>query len=252
MNKLVKSSVVLIVLTIVMAALTFKTDFLTEQKKYARVRSAFSEKETLVLQQLKKLDLEANNFNILIAVYKDSDEFEIYAKKKSEINYKLLNTYTICSRSGKPGPKRAQGDYQVPEGFYNIDQFNPASNFHLSLGLNYPNQSDRRKSEASDLGGAIFIHGSCVTIGCLPMTDEKIKEIYIYAVLAKNNGQSNIPVYIFPFKMTNQNFKVYKEKYKSNNDLIGFWTNLKVGFDKFLKEKKELKIVVEANGDYKF
>jgi len=247
-----KTTAVLILLTIVMAALTFKTDFLTEQKKFARVRSAFSEKEKLVRQQLNKLGLEENNFNILIAVYKESDEFEIYAKKKSEINYRLLNTYRICSRSGKPGPKREQGDYQVPEGFYNIDQFNPASNFHLSLGLNYPNQSDRRKSKASDLGGAIFIHGSCVTIGCIPMTDEKIKEIYIYAVLAKNNGQSSIPVYIFPFKMTDQNFNFYKEKYKGNNDLIGFWTNLKVGFDKFFKEKKELRILVESNGDYKF
>jgi murein L,D-transpeptidase YafK len=32
-----------------------------------------------------------------------------------------------------------EGDYQVPEGFYYITEFNPASNYHLSLGINYPN-----------------------------------------------------------------------------------------------------------------
>lgn len=70
----------------------------------------------------------------------------------------------------------------------------------MSLGLNYPNLSDRKKSKATNLGGDIFIHGDCVTIGCLPMTNELIKEIYLYAIYAKNNGQEKIPVYIFPIQ----------------------------------------------------
>ncbi len=45
--------------------------------------------------------------------------------------------------AGTLGPKRMQGDYKVPEGFYYINEFNPKSSFHLSLGLNYPNASDR-------------------------------------------------------------------------------------------------------------
>jgi murein L,D-transpeptidase YafK len=242
----------LILLTLVLTALTFKTDFLTEQKKFARVRTAFTEKEKLIEQKLNDIGLKTDNFNVLIVVYKDSDELDIYAKKKTETNYNFLNSYKICSRSGKLGPKRKQGDYQVPEGFYKIDQFNPTSSFYLSLGVNYPNQADRKKSNAPDLGGDIFIHGSCVTIGCLPMTDEKIKEIYIYAVLAKNNGQTNIPVYIFPFKMTDQNFNSYKEKYNGNKELIEFWSNLKIGYDRFVKENKELKILVDPKGDYTF
>jgi len=43
--------------------------------------------------------------------------------------------------SGKLGPKRQQGDMQIPEGFYHISGFNPASNFYLSLRINYPNPS---------------------------------------------------------------------------------------------------------------
>ncbi|MHC1778339.1 MAG: murein L,D-transpeptidase family protein [Lentimicrobium sp.] len=247
-----KTTAALISMIFMLEALTFRADFLTEQKKYERVRTAFREKELMIEQKLAETKLEKDNLNILIAVYKETDEFEIHAKKKTESEYRLLNSYRICSRSGQPGPKRKQGDGQVPEGFYKINQFNPVSNFYLSLGLNYPNQADRKKSKATDPGGNIFIHGSCVTIGCLPMTDNKIKEIYVYAVLAKNCGQADIPVYIFPFRMTDQNFSTYKGKYINNKELIDFWTNLKAGYDKFTVEKNELKITIDAKGDYKF
>ena len=150
------------------------------------------------------------------------------------------------------GPKRKQGDNQVPEGFYHIDAFNPFSNFYLSLGLNYPNQSDRKKSKAANLGGDIFIHGDCVTIGCLPMTNDKIKEIYIYAIQARQSGQLKIPVYIFPFRQTDENMKKYKSTYQNNQELLGFWNNLKVGYDKFQKDFQELKVRVDANGNYLF
>jgi len=247
-----KTILTIIFLTLILGASTIPTSFITEQKKYERVRTAFTEKEKGIEQKLKETGIETGNLNIMIVVYKDSDELELYARKKTETSYKKLITYKICSRSGVLGPKRKQGDGQVPEGFYTINQFNPLSNFYLSLGVSYPNQSDRRKSNASDLGGSIFIHGNCVTIGCLPMTDDKIKEIYVYAVHAKNNGQTNIPVYIFPFRMTEENFSSYESKYKSNKELISFWKNLKTGYTQFAKDKSDLKVKVEANGDYKF
>jgi murein L,D-transpeptidase YafK len=185
-------------------------------------------------------------------VFKDSDEFEIYAKSKTESVYSKLISYKVCGRSGQLGPKRKQGDLQVPEGFYHINRYNPTSNFHLSLGLNYPNLSDQLKSKFSNLGGDIFIHGSCVTIGCLPLTDDFIKEVYLYAIHAKNNGQSKVPVYIFPFKMTDKNFSFNKDKYKENRDLLDFWSNLKNGYDSFEKDKKELKFTIDKNGNYIF
>ena len=81
------------------------------------------------------------------------------------------------------------------------------------------------------------------------MTDDKIKEIYLYAIHAKNNGQLKIPVYVFPFKMTDQNFSTYKNQ-PNNNSLVDFWTNLKTGYDKFMVDKKELKISVDKYGNY--
>ncbi len=70
--------------------------------------------------------------------------------------------------------------------------------------------------------------------------------------MQKNNGQSKIPVYVFPFKMTDQNFSTYKNKYKNNKGLILFWEKLKTGHDKFIKVLKELNIKVAENGDYTY
>jgi murein L,D-transpeptidase YafK len=247
-----KTTVTLILVAILFWAFAFQADFLTEQKGFERVRTSIKEKQKSLENNLKENKLELDNFNLLIVAYKDDDKLELYAKQKQEISYRKILSYNVCLRSGKLGPKRKQGDYQVPEGFYHIDRFNPTSNFYLSLGLNYPNKSDRKKSKYSNLGGDIFIHGSCVTIGCLPMTDDKIKEIYLYAIHAKNNGQARIPVYIFPFKMTDQNMKNYKEKYNDNEELIRFWTNLKVGYDMFISDKKPLNISFADNGDYAY
>ncbi|GHT32563.1 hypothetical protein FACS189434_04590 [Bacteroidia bacterium] len=226
--------------------------FLQQQKQYGRVRTALTEKEQIIKDNLLKHNLTTDNVQILIIAYKAEKQLEIYACKKGESIYKQIAVYDVCALSGQLGAKRMQGDGQVPEGFYQIDRFNPASNFYLSLGINYPNQSDKKKSKAARLGGDIFIHGSCVTIGCLPMTNEKIKEIYLYAVYARNNGQKNIPVYIFPFRMTDSNFETYKNRYAQNKELIDFWTNLKTGYDKFFINKKALRITVDATGDYVF
>ena len=54
------------------------------------------------------------------------------------------------------------------------------------------------------------------------MTGDKIKEIYIYAIFARNNGQTKIPVYIFPFRMNNSNWEHYEKKYIDNKELIKF------------------------------
>ncbi|MDR0682474.1 MAG: L,D-transpeptidase family protein [Dysgonamonadaceae bacterium] len=245
-------SVLIIILQAVCFTLPAQTTFLQQQKSYSRVRTAIAEKEKAVKENLRKNRLTPDSVHILITVFKSEKQLEIYAKNKTDSTCSKIASYNICRSSGKLGPKRKEGDGQVPEGFYHIDRFNPFSNFYLSLGINYPNLSDRKKSHAEKLGGDIFIHGSCVTIGCLPMTDNVIKEIYLYAVLARNNGQSKIPVYIFPFRMTDVNFNAYQQKYKANEELIAFWTNLKTGYDKFEKEKRTLNVSVNKNGDYVF
>ncbi|MCT4622304.1 MAG: L,D-transpeptidase family protein, partial [Schleiferiaceae bacterium] len=134
--------------------------------------------------------------------------------------------------SGDIGPKRKQGDYQVPEGFYSIDRFNPQSTYHLSLGLNYPNQSDKILSSKTSPGGNIFIHGSCVSAGCLAITDEWIEELYVYCVEAQNNG-GTIQVTIFPFKPSVENMMYNTLGYPELKHEFSLWTDLKRGYDQF-------------------
>jgi len=242
----------ILLLALVLSLFIVQNSFINEQKKFERVRKAYADKGTLISQTLKEHEINENDLNILIVAYKEEQELELYAKNKSEQNYKKIKTYTICASSGDLGPKRKMGDAQVPEGFYHIDRFNPSSNYYLSLGINYPNQSDVKKSMAANLGGDIFIHGSCVTIGCLPMTDDKIKEIYLYAIEAKQAGQSKIPVYIFPYKMTDENMEDFSQVYKTNQALIKFWANLKKGYEAFQKDKKALNVNIDPSGNYFF
>jgi murein L,D-transpeptidase YafK len=233
-------------------AMAAQNSFLDEQKKYERVRTALKEKNETVSKSLLSANISAEKLNILFVVYKDEAILELFAKNSGEKSYKLLRQYDVLQSSGTPGPKSAQGDRQVPEGFYHIDRFNPFSNFYLSLGINYPNATDKLRSKAANMGGDIFIHGSFVTIGCLPMSDDKIKEIYLYALFAKNAGQTNIPVYIFPFKMSEKNTSKFTKKYAEDAKLLLFWQNLKIGYDKFSDTKESLKFKAGEEGLYLF
>jgi murein L,D-transpeptidase YafK len=202
------------------------------------VRQAYKDKENNMLALLQKKGIDKKELKIYLRAFKSEKKMELWGKNSYDENYKLIKNYDICRTSGKLGPKRKQGDLQIPEGFYHINRFNPYSNFYLSLGINYPNKSDRILGIKNNPGGDIFIHGDCVTIGCLPITNEQIKELYIFCVEARNNGQTTIPVTIFPSMLSETKFKRLTNKYDSDPDKIGLWTDLKKGFDIFNKTKQ--------------
>src|SRR6185295_14539267 len=83
-----------------------------------------------------------------------------------------------------------------------VTRFNPLSLFHLSLGLDYPNVADRAAGQpGGSLGGDIFIHGGCASVGCIPLGDQAIEEVYVAALDARARGQQSIPVHIFPRRL---------------------------------------------------
>ncbi|RYY36288.1 MAG: hypothetical protein EOP46_07055 [Sphingobacteriaceae bacterium] len=227
-------------------------NFLSKQKSNSRVKTAYTDKENKLAERLAPFHISLNNINILITAFKAEQQLVVYIKRPTEPRYQRFASYDICSTSGMLGPKRQRGDGQVPEGFYYIDRFNPSSSFYLSLGLNYPNQADRIRAGKNDPGSDIFIHGSCVTIGCMPMTDELIKEIYILALQAHNSGQEKIPVYVFPFKFDGINADKFAARYKGDKAIQSFWSNLKRGYDSFKTTSRELKTSVNKNGEYMF
>lgn len=215
---------------------TTEGEFKDNQLRYSRVRNAFSEKGELAAS-LKS----SGELNIFLRGLKQEKELELWASN-GRGPYRLVKTYPFCSFSGELGPKRKQGDGQVPEGLYHIDRYNPSSNFYLSLGINYPNKSDQIR-KTGPAGGDIFIHGSCVTIGCIPIEDSGIMELYAVAVEAKDAGQTKIPVHIFPFRMN-------KEKAQISGSNKEFWEELLPLYNEF-EQKKEIPVFsISGSGQY--
>jgi murein L,D-transpeptidase YafK len=224
--------------------------FRDQQRTNIRVKNAYSEKESQLKALLKEKGIEDFNIELFIRVLKKEKQLEVWVCKKGSGQFIKLITYSICRSSGELGPKRQEGDLQVPEGFYYINMFNPLSNFHLSLGINYPNDSDKILGVKGKLGGSIFIHGNCVTIGCIPITDDKIKELYVLCVEAKNAGQSKIPVHIFPSSMSGNAYETLLSDHVQNPNLVNFWVNLKTIWDYFENNKSLPRIGVVTNGSY--
>lgn len=234
----------ILLLTMTTSALA-QSGFKDQQLKFERVRTAYDQKWESLRKELALTAIKSP-FKLYIAVYKSEGKLEVWLQATAQRKYQLFKTYNFCAHSGTLGPKVKEGDLQTPEGFYYLNAFNPKSNFYLSLGVNYPNSIDLRRSGQEKPGGDIYIHGNCVTIGCIPLTDEKIKEIYVLAVEAKNSGQLQISVNIFPFKMTDANLKKYIVQYPKQ---AAFWRNLQKGYAHFEKHKT-LPIVREVKGNY--
>ncbi|HAA14043.1 MAG TPA: hypothetical protein DCE41_21065 [Cytophagales bacterium] len=228
------------------AANTFKE----EQLRYPRVRQAYAEKEEGMKALLKQYGIRTNEVQLYLRGFKHEQQLEVWAKNRSDSQYQRIKTYDMCRTSGALGPKRKQGDGQIPEGYYHLSYFNPASNFHLSLKVNYPNRSDQILGQAGSLGGDIFVHGACVTIGCIPITDDKIKELYLLCVEAKNNGQPKIPITLFPAKLGND---VYSNLLagQPNPKVKELWIDLKAGYDHFNVNKTLPTISFLDNGRHR-
>ncbi len=219
----------------------------TPQDAYPRVRQARAAKGALVREIFESRGIPYPPPRLFLRVFKQERVLEVWAAGETEATYVLVKTYPICALSGSPGPKRRQGDGQIPEGFYQVVGFNPASAYHLSFRLNYPNQSDRILG-TPPLGGDIFIHGDCVTIGCIPITDTLIEELYLIALDTHAAGQK-IPVHIFPARMTSSRMTRWKQE---RPDLYPFWCNLEQGYRYFEEHRRPPRVSVDEAGRYHF
>ena len=228
------------------------SDFKKEQLRHLKVKQAYKDKEAFIDELLQSKNLKKSDFELLLVAFKHEAVLEAWGRPfgKKDEPFVLLRSFDICASSGDLGPKRKEGDSQVPEGFYHVSYFNPQSDYYVSLGVSYPNESDRILSDKRRPGGSIAIHGDCVTIGCLPLTDEKMKELYILAVEARSNGQTKIPVHIYPFRMTKENFKMITPDYPTKT--VKFWENIRVMYDFFEKNKNITYVGCDRNGAYVF
>jgi murein L,D-transpeptidase YafK len=241
----------LLFLTILVGA-TARADFAADQKRFPRVRGAFEHFDKKVRALFQEKGVPFPPTGIFLRAFKRDRALELWARGSDGGKYTLVKTFKICALSGDLGPKRREGDGQIPEGFYHISTFNPTSDYHLSLQVAYPNGSDRILGAGHPLGGSIFIHGNCVTIGCLPLRDEGIEELYVVAVATKVASRDPIPVHIFPAKLTENTMRDLALEYASRPKLLAFWKNLKEGYDLFERERKVPSVEIGRDGSYRF
>lgn len=133
---------------------------------------------------------------LAILAFKDERRLEVWGKRWA--SWSLLKRYPFTASSGKLGPKLREGDGQVPEGIYEVEALNPNSSFHLSIRVNYPNAFDLEKAAAEGRGSPgsdIYIHGKDATIGCIPLGDDAIEELFI---LLAEHGWQGTPIIISP------------------------------------------------------
>ncbi|MBC6696718.1 L,D-transpeptidase family protein [Hymenobacter puniceus] len=225
-------------------ALTPDPGFRQQQLLFERVRTAYSLHQAALHQLLHHNDIRPERLELFVRAFKVGRRVEVWGREQGIGQFVLLRTYRLAGTSGTLGPKRQSGDRQIPEGFYSIDRFNPNSEYLLSLGLDYPNAADRRYT-APDPGGDIFLHGSNVTIGCLPITDIYMQELYVLAVEARAAGQTDIAVHIFPFEMTAENLAR-----RVASPHLAFWQSLAAGYQYFEDNRQVPHMDVDEQGSY--
>jgi len=174
---------------------------------------------------------------VFVRIFKQEGQLELWLRSNGR--FALYRTYPICKWSGRLGPKIKEADYQSPEGFYSVSakQLNPRSNYHRAFNVGYPNAFDRQNGRT---GGLVMVHGACKSVGCFAMTDRGIEDIYGFVAAAINAGQREVPVHIFPFRMTES--AIARETGGGWLAFVGgggtpqwgsFWRNLKEGYDLF-------------------
>ena len=225
--------------------------FKDSQMQHYTVFEAYRDKGEDVYAKLNNAGIDRDSFDIFIRSFKFEEDLEVWAKNRHDTVYQLVTSYKYCTNVGDLGPKRKEGDKQIPEGVYTMNKFNPASSYFLSLKVDYPNESDSVLSDRYSPGGMIFIHGGCNSVGCISITDEWIKELYVFCVEARHSGQGDIPIHIFPTRLTQENFTLLTKQYEDKS-LHSFWRQLKNGYDLFEKNNELPEVEIDGKGQYFF
>jgi hypothetical protein len=198
----------------------YKTTIQTQHTQPSE--SSDSTKEHLSTQRRLHRHLADSNFviypsRLTLIGLKYEKKLEVWGELHGK--WVHIQDYPFSAFSGRLGPKLKEGDRQIPEGIYKVTYLNPNSKFHLSMRLNYPNAFDKKiakKERRTDLGGDIMIHGSNKTVGCIPIGDESIEELYL---LAQKVGIENIKVILSPVDFRIRNVEIKNNKHPWLNGL---------------------------------
>lgn len=227
LSKIISNKLLILLVTGIgfIVVIYFSRSYVSENVRYklAGKRTTIEAIQTIEPDVKKRLPIDFNEFKQLTLIaLKDEKKLEVWGKSNS---WQLIKTYDFTAFSGKLGPKLKEGDRQIPEGIYKAEGLNPNSSYHLSIKVNYPNEFDRKiasQEARTNLGGDIFIHGKAVTIGCIPIGDAAIEELFytIYSV-----GKDKTKIIISPIDLRKRKIEELKIEYPWQIDLYNNISN---------------------------
>ena len=178
--------------------------------------------------------------SLVLLCFKEEKKIEAWVTKKDGGPEKVRE-FAFTGYSGQLGPKLREGDYQIPEGVYQVEYLNPNSSYHLSIKINYPNEFDSEKGLADGrqkLGNDIFIHGKSATIGCIPIGDKNIEELFL---MVAEIGKSDVQVIISPYDMREHKREIEIPEIDWEHEL---YSQIAESLNKYKPNKTELSITL--------
>lgn len=233
-------------------------------KRDARSRQRSAASRTSEMRELfKRAGVSWPPAELYLRAFKLEGELELWAASKVGDPLTPVITWKVCTLSGYLGPKRREGDGQVPEGFYQISGYNPMSRYHLSMRVSYPNQADRLLGHPKEPGSDIMIHGNCVSIGCIALTDQRIEELWTITQAWKKAQRRGPPARVRSTAQTSAKtlpLTIYPTRYL--NDLLALaerhnqrthlplWRALTLAQAQFKASRRPPQVTIDSTGAY--
>ena len=216
---------------------------------------------------------------VLFRLFKEEKEFEIWVSEKQTDTLKRLALLPVCAVDDEAGTKLQQGDGKTPEGFYTCKIMYGSRNDFMWIKLNrkeinnygtvgygssfkmcidYPLQIDKNRTRKilgkANPGGAICLHGNCVTAGCISFENKNFLPVFLSSRyhLSKTYGYPKIQ--IFPFRFSDHSKETISKKVSSEmnpEQLVAFWSELEKAYNLFEKNHKAIKVSF-SNNQYHF
>ena len=164
-------------------------------------------------------------------------------------------TYPAGGDPDRAGPKTIEGDFRVPEGCYGLVWQNQWSDFYLGYLLSYPHEGDRIRRDfwraGPRSGGAIVLHGEAATIGCIPVGNAAIEEIFL---LLNKNGRADrgyARIHIFPCRFdVPENQRILDYYARARPELAPFWECLRLVYQHFEETRQLPEVGFDAETGY--
>ncbi len=227
----------------------------------------------------KKVGIKFPPRYVMFRFFKEEKEFEIWASEKRSDTLKLLATLPVCAVDDRAGTKLQQGDGKTPEGFYTCKILYGSTNWFMWIKLNnneignsgevgygssfkmcidYPLQIDRNRTRKilgkADPGGAICLHGNCVSVGCISFENKNFLPVFLSALYHNSKTYGYPKIQIFPFRFSEKDKKELSETVSSEmspEQLRLFWSELEKAYKLFEKNHKAIKVGFK-NNHYQF